>query len=99
MSINMKAIYSHGILKPLEPLSLPENQTVLLEVTPVDTAATLLPNDLASLFGVWQGIAVDFDEALAAVRKTTDKKLYHLIRETNRPKHKYTHAKRSRLRH
>ena len=35
MSLTVKAIYTHGVLKPLEPLPLEENQAVTVEVTPL----------------------------------------------------------------
>lgn len=61
--MTIKAIYSDGVLKPLKPLPLDENQTVEIEVTvvPSATAAT------KSLFGAFPALAVfsqeDFDWA------------------------------------
>jgi predicted DNA-binding antitoxin AbrB/MazE fold protein len=83
MAISMKAIYTDGILKLLEPLPLPENQTVSVEITPLGTVPEVLPSDFASLYGIWQTISTDLDAALAAARQTTNAKLQRIIHDTN----------------
>ena len=40
MTKTIEAIYSHGVLEPLEALELPEQQRVRLIVQPIDGVAT-----------------------------------------------------------
>jgi predicted DNA-binding antitoxin AbrB/MazE fold protein len=39
MTQHIEAIYENGLLRPLEPLALPEHARVRLDVRPVDSAA------------------------------------------------------------
>lgn len=79
MTINVKAVYAGGVLKPTEPLSLPENQAVLIELTPLESVSPVAPKDLASLYGLWRGLGGELDADLAEARAATRAKLNHLF--------------------
>ena len=61
--MTIKAIYSNGVLKPLKPLPLNENETVEIEVTTIPQ----MRSTMKSLFGAFPALAVfsqeDFDWA------------------------------------
>jgi predicted DNA-binding antitoxin AbrB/MazE fold protein len=61
--MTIKAIYSNGVLKPLKPLPLDENQTVEIQVTKISEATP----KTKSLFGAFPALAAfsheDFDWA------------------------------------
>ena len=65
MTINVKAIYSGGVLKPLDPLPIPDNQTVSLELTtlPADRIPT------GSLFGACPELATLTDNDFAWAKR------------------------------
>lgn len=55
---NIEAIYDHGVLRPIEPLSLPEGARVHLRVEPQNgNAATSTDHTawLDNVAGRWQG--------------------------------------------
>lgn len=65
MTINVRAIYSGGVLKPLDPLPISDNQTVSLQVT-------TLPADQVSsgtLFGAFPELATLTDIDFAWARR------------------------------
>ena len=65
MTITVKAVYSGGVLKPLDPLPLSDNQTVSLELTtlPADQVAT------GSLFGAFPELAALTDNDFAWAKR------------------------------
>jgi predicted DNA-binding antitoxin AbrB/MazE fold protein len=53
--ITMRAIYENGAFRPLEPLDLPENTLVELNVRIIEdqqTAATLMPDGLDKVYEI-----------------------------------------------
>jgi predicted DNA-binding antitoxin AbrB/MazE fold protein len=58
MSQQIDAIYDHGVLRPLEPLSLPDQTRVKLTVRaePPPESADRLARQKAALLAAWQEI-------------------------------------------
>ena len=81
MTIHTKAIYTQGVLKPLEPLHLPERQTVDVEITPLGPAAAAPGNDFASLYGAWNGSPDALEAELASARRLTQERLDRTARD------------------
>lgn len=82
MTVTIDAIYVNGILKPLTPLDLPENQPVTIQV--VTPAPILAKPDLAEVTfrGIWPlEMADDLEQTLAEIRAETNRKLEHLADE------------------
>ena len=42
MTIRIQAVFEHGVLRPLEPLTIPEGDTVDVTITRSDTAGVIL---------------------------------------------------------
>ncbi len=81
MTIRTKAVYAHGVLKPLEPLPLSERQTVDLEITSPEPVGTAPRNDFASLYGAWKGSPDALEAELAAARRMTQERLDQMGRD------------------
>jgi len=71
--MTIRAVYSKGILKPLEPLALVENQAVELELTILPDVNATVP----SLFGAFPALAAltmdDFVWAKHQLSQTLEK--------------------------
>ncbi len=61
--MTIKAIYSNGVLKPLKPLPLKENETVEIEVTTIPQVSLTTK----SLFGAFPALAVFSQEDFECV--------------------------------
>jgi len=80
MTVTIDAVYVNGILKPLAPLDLPENQQVTIQVvTPTSTTPIPDPADV-TFAGIWPAeFADDLEHALAEIRAESKQKLIESI--------------------
>lgn len=81
MTIRTKAIYAQGVLKPLEPLPLPERQAVDVVITPLEPVGAAPQNDFASLYGVWKGSSDAVEAELASARRMTQDRLDRMAQD------------------
>ena len=83
MIIAAQAEYAGGVLKPMAPLPLSENQRVVVQVTTLDPIAAGVPEDLAGLFGIWRGLEDEVSGDLALARNATRAKLDRLMNHSS----------------
>ncbi len=81
--ILVNAIYQNGLIKPLEPVALPENEPVRLhiyrqtEITPSDLPP---PGDFAALRGIWSGLGDPTYEIIESItHEATQKRLASVL--------------------
>ena len=70
--ISVKAIYQNGVIKPLTPLTLPENEPVTLQIfrqTEETIPSDLPPGDFAALRGIWIGLGDPTYEAIETITR------------------------------
>ena len=82
MTVTIDAVYVNGILKPLAPRDLPENQQVTIQVV-APTPTPLKPDPADVTFaGIWPvEFADDLEQALAEIRAESNQKLERLADE------------------
>lgn len=82
MTVTIDAVYVNGMLKPLAPLNLPENQQVTIQViTPAPVIAKPDPAEV-TFRGIWPvELADDLEQALAEIRAESNRKLECLAAE------------------
>lgn len=81
MTFHVKAICTQGVLKPLEPLALPERQAVDMEITPLEPVGAAPLNDFASLYGAWKGSPDAIEAELTAARRATQERLKRMEKD------------------
>jgi predicted DNA-binding antitoxin AbrB/MazE fold protein len=76
MTLTIDAIYANGVLKPLTPLHLAENEQVTIQVM-ASPRTSPKPNPAEVTFkGIWPlELADDLEQALAEMRTQTNDKL------------------------
>lgn len=99
MTFSLKAVFINGVLKPLQPLPLPENQPVALEVTPLNATTQLTSSSFASLYGIWQDAPADLDNLVLKARRATNSKLQRLIHTVKPSQSKRKNGRRHHVRH
>lgn len=78
MTIHVTAIYTNGVLKPLKPLELEENEMVELDLT-APVKKRLPASDFGALRGIWKEWAEQLEFALTESRRETNAKLERMI--------------------
>jgi predicted DNA-binding antitoxin AbrB/MazE fold protein len=83
MTVTIDAVYVNGILKPLTPLNLPDNQQVTIQViTPRPLVVTKPDPTEVTFRGIWPlAVADDLEQTLAEIRAESNRKLDRLADE------------------
>lgn len=82
MTVTIDAIYINGMLKPLAPLKLRENQQVTIQLAVSTTVVTKPDPALVSFKGIWPlELADDLEQGLAEIRAESNQKLQQLTTE------------------
>ena len=82
MTVTIDAIYVNGMLKPLMPLNLPENQHVTIQVVAPAPIVTKPDPAEVTFRGIWPlAFADDLEQALAEIRAESNQKLERLADE------------------
>jgi predicted DNA-binding antitoxin AbrB/MazE fold protein len=80
--ISVNAIYRDGIIKPLEPLTLQENEQITLHIfrkTEI-LSADLPASDFAGLRGIWTGLGdPTYEEITAITHQIAEERLTSLL--------------------
>ncbi len=84
MTIHVTAIYTNGVLKPLKPLELEENEMVELDLT-APVKKRLPASDFGALYGIWRGLGDQLIVGLEEARRETNAKLERIAREFDEP--------------
>jgi len=82
--ITVDAVYRNGIIKPLKPLSLQENERVKLRIfRQTDMMPSDLPaSDFAALRGIWTGLGdPTYEEIKTITHEIADERLNSLLAE------------------
>jgi predicted DNA-binding antitoxin AbrB/MazE fold protein len=85
-AISVEAVYQNGIIKPLEPLSLSENEQITLHIfRHTDMMPSDLPvSDFAELRGVWTGLGdPTYEEIRAITHQIAEERLSSLLADLN----------------
>jgi predicted DNA-binding antitoxin AbrB/MazE fold protein len=78
-TITVSAIYQDGIIKPLEPVNLAENERVVLQIIR-DQEKGPAERKVISLEGIWAGLGdPTFEEIETLTEKAHQKRLNKLI--------------------
>jgi predicted DNA-binding antitoxin AbrB/MazE fold protein len=82
MTLTIDAIYADGVLKPLTPLHLAENQRVTIQVV-AQPQISPKPNPADVTFkGIWPlEMTDDLEQALAEIRTQTNQRLEQLAND------------------
>ena len=78
-AITINAIYQNGMIKPLEPVNLAENERVVLQIIR-DQGKDAAEHKAISLEGIWAGLGdPTFEEIEALTKEAHQERLNKLI--------------------
>jgi predicted DNA-binding antitoxin AbrB/MazE fold protein len=72
-AITINAIYQNGMIKPLEPVNLAENEQVVLQIIR-DQGKGPAEREVISLEGIWAGLGGPTFEEIEALTKKVQQK-------------------------
>ncbi|MGQ9627408.1 MAG: antitoxin AF2212-like protein [Anaerolineae bacterium] len=82
--ITINAIYQNGVIKPLEPVNLAENEQVVLKIVRGQGEGAV-ERKIISLEGIWAGLGdPTFEEIEALTEKAYQERLKKLIALLNK---------------